>query len=290
MTGLFMQTQRRLAPLLLFFFACLGLSSLSFAQTKNPPKSQPAPQETISKEDLAKAKELVAEADSHYKTNDYEKALELYKEAYVLSKRPELLFNLGQCYRSMKQHENAVKSYTRFLDDYKKKSPLRDKAKKFLEESQAAFDEEKRIAALTPIEPPKPIVVPIEPPKPDPVVTVVVPPKEKEPFERPARAKRFYRLGLLSSTAALATGGTAIFFSLQAAKLAPTSAADASGSEIQAKIAQARVLSIVSDASLGLALLTFPVGLVANKKAKTNWEKQASLQLSPTSASLAVRF
>ena len=61
------------------------------------------------------AASLYADAEARYNAQDYQGALKLFQEAYVLSKKPELLINLGQCYRQMKMKEEARKSFQAFL-------------------------------------------------------------------------------------------------------------------------------------------------------------------------------
>ena len=58
------------------------------------------------------AASLYTEAEARYNAQDYQGALKLFQEAYVLSKKPELLINLGQCYRQMNMKEEAKKSLT----------------------------------------------------------------------------------------------------------------------------------------------------------------------------------
>lgn len=78
---------------------CL-LPCLALAQ----PASQPDP---------AQAK--YEEAKAHYNLRDYEKALGLFKESYLLSKEPELLLNIAQCYRYLKRNEDAIATLQNFL-------------------------------------------------------------------------------------------------------------------------------------------------------------------------------
>ena len=67
--------------------------------------------------DPAKAMEKYEEAERYYKLAEYETALRLYRESYLLSGEPELLFNIGQCNRQLLRYEEALKSYKAYLRD-----------------------------------------------------------------------------------------------------------------------------------------------------------------------------
>src|SRR5688572_11276621 len=66
-------------------------------------------------EEQAKARFL--EAETHYKLQEFEQALLGYKEAYRLSQRPALLFNIGQCLRRLDRYEEALRAYRSYLRD-----------------------------------------------------------------------------------------------------------------------------------------------------------------------------
>lgn len=68
-----------------------------------------------SKADLEKAAKLFEEAETAYRVQEYEKALEKFKAAYYISPRPELLFSIAQCQRLSGQNEEALISYRSFL-------------------------------------------------------------------------------------------------------------------------------------------------------------------------------
>ena len=68
-------------------------------------------------EQMEKAAILFEAAEKNYKVGDYEKALEGYKEAYVLSGEADLLFNIGQCQRKLGRNEEALRTYKNFLQE-----------------------------------------------------------------------------------------------------------------------------------------------------------------------------
>jgi tetratricopeptide (TPR) repeat protein len=63
------------------------------------------------------AQKLYEDAEAFYKLQKYAKALEKYEKAYLLSKEPALLFNIGQCYRLMGKPAEAKRSYQTYLQE-----------------------------------------------------------------------------------------------------------------------------------------------------------------------------
>src|SRR5689334_13329627 len=88
------------------------------------------------------AKKLFQEAEAHYNIQEYSTALELYKKAYLLSLQPGLLYNIAQCYRQMKQYEEAIKSYRSYLRQ-SPNSEIKDHVNKMIAETEALWAEEK---------------------------------------------------------------------------------------------------------------------------------------------------
>jgi tetratricopeptide (TPR) repeat protein len=65
-----------------------------------------------------KAEAIYRQAEAHYHIQDYESALKGFQEAYLLSQAPDLLLNIGQCYRRMKRKEEAITSYRTYLQTF----------------------------------------------------------------------------------------------------------------------------------------------------------------------------
>lgn len=61
------------------------------------------------------ARLLFGEAEEFYRAGDFQEALERYEMSYDLSRRPALLFNIGQCYRELGQFEKAAFYYEQYL-------------------------------------------------------------------------------------------------------------------------------------------------------------------------------
>jgi tetratricopeptide (TPR) repeat protein len=106
---------------------CLGFASApAFAQTGDLTPAQKQ----------EKAIKLFEEAESYYNLQEFEKALNLYKEAYLLSQEPALLYNIAQCQRQTKRYEEAIKSYRAFLRT-SQDDELRPQIEAFITEMEA---------------------------------------------------------------------------------------------------------------------------------------------------------
>jgi tetratricopeptide (TPR) repeat protein len=92
----------------LFFGLLLGfLPNHAFSQNKKGNDAEKAKQQ--------QAQKLFDEAEKYYNIGDFAKALDGYKEAYILSSNPDLLFNMGQCYRKLEQYQEAITTYKSYL-------------------------------------------------------------------------------------------------------------------------------------------------------------------------------
>ncbi len=70
-------------------------------------------------DDKAKAKKLYDDGLKSYNIAEYADAIKAWKEAYSLSKKPILLFNIGQAYRL----DGDCKMAMRFYDSYQREEP-----------------------------------------------------------------------------------------------------------------------------------------------------------------------
>jgi tetratricopeptide (TPR) repeat protein len=70
-----------------------------------------------SKTERDEAQRLYKQADTDYKLQNYQEALTNFQRSYELSKEPAILFNIGQCYRQLKQPLDAKKTFQSFLRD-----------------------------------------------------------------------------------------------------------------------------------------------------------------------------
>src|SRR6185503_4767722 len=70
-------------------------------------------------DDKAKAKQLYDEGLRHYQVAEYTQAIDAWKQAYLISKKPLLLFNIGQAYRLSGDCAQAMT----FYDNYQEAEP-----------------------------------------------------------------------------------------------------------------------------------------------------------------------
>lgn len=56
-----------------------------------------------------------SQAEQAFAERQFEKALKLYLSSYEASQLPELLFNVGQCYRNLSRPQDALFYYQRYL-------------------------------------------------------------------------------------------------------------------------------------------------------------------------------
>jgi tetratricopeptide (TPR) repeat protein len=67
-------------------------------------------------DDKAKAKQLYDEGLRHFQVAEYPQAIDAWKQSYLLSKAPLLLFNIGQAYRLSGDCKQAMTFYDNYTD------------------------------------------------------------------------------------------------------------------------------------------------------------------------------
>ena len=127
------------------------------------------------------AKQLTEQGLAHYNVGEYDKAIDEFKRAYLISKTPSLLFNIAQAQRLKGDCKEALQSYTAYL----RADPSANRAK-----IEARIAEMEKCVKEKP-EPkpePPPEVKPEPKPEPQPVqVTPVVPPPQPAERQRPSK-------------------------------------------------------------------------------------------------------
>jgi hypothetical protein len=96
-----------------------------------PVEPAPAPPAPVDNEQTARAKTLYVEGKRYYDVADYDKAIEIWKQAYVMANAPMLLFNIGQAYRLKGDCTNAM----RFYSNYEREAGASDRTE--LEQAKA---------------------------------------------------------------------------------------------------------------------------------------------------------
>jgi tetratricopeptide (TPR) repeat protein len=130
--------------------ACLLLPSVVLAQGQR----------------LEKAKALFSQGKSAYEAGDYDKAYSSFKESYLLSHEPALLYNISSALQGLRRPHDAAEALRSFLrlrpDDPEK--PAIEERIRTLEEEQKLVDQEKRNQAPPPPATPPPAQAIVAPP------------------------------------------------------------------------------------------------------------------------------
>jgi tetratricopeptide (TPR) repeat protein len=178
-------------------------------------------------DDKAKAKQLYDEGLRHYQVAEYTQAIETWKQAYVLSKKPLLLFNIGQAYRL----SGDCKTAQTFYDNYTEAEP-NPKNQDELDQAVAACKNggttdaskptDTKPAITTTVPPPtdtttKPVDTTTKPvdTTPKPVDTTVKPvDTTPQPVESTISGGGRRRIGMIVGIAGVVLEGGAVFFAL----------------------------------------------------------------------------
>jgi tetratricopeptide (TPR) repeat protein len=159
----------------------------------------------------AQAEAAYKEGLRHYNVGDYPRAIEKFKESYLLFPAPLLLFNVAQAHRLNGDCEQALRQYRAYLREEPKPANKKkvDEAIKICEEKLAALPPEPLIAAPVeeqPVAASEPVPAPVEE---QPVAAPMVVDQGN-----PGRGKRLVGLTLVGVGVAAAVTG--IYFGLEA--------------------------------------------------------------------------
>jgi tetratricopeptide (TPR) repeat protein len=133
------------------------------------------------------AKEHSDRARRFYDVGKYAEAIEEYQKGYLLTDDPNMLYNIGQCYRLTDRPEEAVRFYRNYLRRAPASAQNRADVEAKILAQEKIIEERKRVAATaappaTTTQPapaaaePAPAVPAIPPPPPPPPVEVTTPP------------------------------------------------------------------------------------------------------------------
>ena len=244
------------------------------------------PKGKIPAETLNKAKARFDEAEGFYRVGDYARALEGYKEAYLLARKPAILFNMAQCYRYLKEHEDALRTYQLFLSD-DPNTPVREEVEGIIAALEATIAQQKPVPTT-----PEPTTTPASTREPQelPVSAPIQPPSEKAAprYDGPRRAT-FY---LLSGATAVAGGalGLAGLRAVNNAKVLHAQLedpADPRVGEVLQGYRASRAFGVASDLLFASALLSAGAGVYFSLEQR---QFEAKLQAQPGAISLLVGF
>jgi tetratricopeptide (TPR) repeat protein len=193
-------------------------------------------------DDKAKAKQLYDEGLRHYQLAEYTQAIDAWKQAYMISKKPLLLFNIGQAYRLSGDCTHAMTFYENYTD-----AAANPTNQDELDQAVAACKNAKPPANDTnpttitttdtkPVEP-KPVETkPVETP-------VKAEPPPPSPLPAPAATGGHRRLGLFIGVGGVVLEGGAVFFALQS----KSKADDVQNYVMQSNVFDAHAKSLESD-------------------------------------------
>ena len=177
-------------------------------------------------DDKAKAKQLYDEGLRHYQVAEYTQAIDAWKQAYLISKKPLLLFNIGQAYRLSGDCAQAMTFYDNYTDaepNPKNQDEL-DQAVAACKNAKPAVTTDTKPPATTDTKPPalttttttKPVdtrpveTTPVEPPPP---VKVEPAPPPPAPVQEASGGHR--GIGMIVGIGGVVLEGGAVFFALQ---------------------------------------------------------------------------
>jgi tetratricopeptide (TPR) repeat protein len=262
-------------------FCCLGPANIA-AQ----------PKQKISAEDMKKAKARFGEAESFYRVGDYARALEAYKEAYLLSKKPGILFNMAQCYRYTKNYREAIKTYQLFLHDAPN-TEFREEVEGFIAELEALLEAEARAASQPASVIVEPSTQPTSAPQSQPGPMVIFLPAEmsSQPpsYQGPGGALFFGAAGVGGVTA-LFLGGVALARANEANELQQEQISDPNDPRVEEAVqaySRAQSLGVASDLLFVTSIAAAGVG------SYFFWQKrkfEASVEAKRNSVSVRVSF
>jgi tetratricopeptide (TPR) repeat protein len=193
------------------------ITVLSVSLAAAPARAEPARPGAKAVErakDKQRARALYDEGLRHYNVAEYPAAIDAFKEAYLLSGDPELLFDVAQAYRLSGDCEQALRFYKNFLRENPHAANLTEVNAAVARCEQPPAPAPRAVAPAPVLPPPAPVERPlpaVEPPPPAPLPLAAGPVDVERgaepPAAQPGRNKRVagVTVGLVGATAA-ATG------------------------------------------------------------------------------------
>lgn len=99
-----------------------------------------ASSEPIPRPRSAEALRHLDEGYRYYELGDFEKAIEIYTEGALIEPGPAFHFNLGQCYRRLREYRKAIFHFERVLADRSVKPEVREHVEQFINDMRAELD------------------------------------------------------------------------------------------------------------------------------------------------------
>lgn len=151
----------------------------------------------------ARARQLYGEGEKAYQANDYQRAYDDFKQAYVLSQEPALLYDVASALQGLGRPHDAAEALRTYLKQVPN-DPDRPKIEKRiagLEDAQRLLDLEKK-----PAPPPEPL-----PAAPKAVAPAVPPAALSSTVEmQEARSKRRRNIAIIATVVSVVVAGAAV--------------------------------------------------------------------------------
>ena len=101
------------------------------------PAAGAAPQAPEREAAIRKARDHFQKGQRLFTVSRYREALEEFKEGFVSAEDPVFLYNIAQCHRLLREPEESIRFYRRYLEAAPN-APERARAEKFIAEMEAA--------------------------------------------------------------------------------------------------------------------------------------------------------
>lgn len=88
----------------------------------------------------AEALRYLDEGYRYYELGDFEKAIEIYTKGALIEPGPSFHFNLGQCYRRLREYRKAIFHFERVLANRAVKPEVRQHLEKFIRDMRAELE------------------------------------------------------------------------------------------------------------------------------------------------------
>jgi len=99
----------------------------------------------------AVAREAYKEGTRYFEVGDFQNALEAFKKAYVAYEEPAFLFNMAQCYRLLKNNQEALRAYKLYLRKVPQ-APNREEIERLIQQLEIAIEQERITSTMPPVE------------------------------------------------------------------------------------------------------------------------------------------
>jgi len=90
----------------------------------------------------------IVSGNAYYRTKEFERALDEYKQGLQLEDAAIFLYNIGQCHRALRRWDDAIWVFRRFLDRAKPEPELVERVEGFIKDAEQSEAMDKKQAVL----------------------------------------------------------------------------------------------------------------------------------------------